>query len=85
MLGPSSGITLCVQAAILKQKYPSYWLPFLKAPYSLIYAVGPYFGLPRDLIKCALPPNCPTCQSAGNPLSASDAAIMQMTQCDRTK
>ena len=43
-----------MQAAILRQKYPSYWLPFLKAPYSLIYAVGPYFGLPRDLIKCAL-------------------------------
>ena len=55
---------MCAQAAILRQRYPSYWLPFLKAPYSLIYALGPYFGLPRDLIKCAaycrlrLPPAC---------------------------
>ena len=53
-----------MQAAILRQKYPSYWLPFLRAPYSLIYALGPFFGVPRDLIKCAgachiqLLPNC---------------------------
>ena len=43
-----------MQAAILRQKFPSYWLPFLRAPYSFIYAVGPYFGVPRDLVKCAI-------------------------------
>lgn len=47
------GLTLHMQADILRQKYPSYWLPFLRAPYQLIYALGPFFGVPRDLVKCA--------------------------------
>ena len=51
--GGGQGCWLPAQADILRQKYPSYWLPFLKAPYAFIYAVGPYFGVPRDLIKCA--------------------------------